>query len=75
MTKIFSIFLSIFYIINILLIILFLYSGSLLGLIIYDDINLQPRITSDFIISSNHFYTFVFISIIGFLTFKEKKNF
>ena len=75
MTKIFSNNKSIFYMINILLIILYLYPGSLLGLIIYDDINLQPRITSDFIISSNHFYTFVFISIIGFLTFKEKKKF
>ena len=41
MTKIFSNNKSIFYMINIFLIILYLYPGSLLGLIIYDDIKLD----------------------------------
>ena len=64
----------IFYTINILLIILYLYPGSLLGWIIYDNKSIQPQITPDFVISSNHFYVFVLISIIGFLTFANSKK-
>jgi len=75
MSKFFSTYKVIFYIINILLIILYLYPGSLLGWIIYDNKSIQPQITPDFVISSNHFYVFVLISIIGFLTFvNSKKN-
>ena len=76
MSKFFSTYKVIFYIINILLIILYLYPGSLLGWIIYDNKSIQPQITPDFVISSNHFYVFVLISIIGFLTFaNSKKNY
>ncbi len=75
MSKFFSRYKIIFYFNNILLIILYLYPGSLLGLIIYDNKSIQPQITPDFVISSNHFYIFVLISIIGFLTFvNSKKN-
>ena len=75
MSKFFSTYKVIFYIINILLIILYLYPGSLLGWIIYGNKSIQPQITSDFIISSNHFYVFMLISIIGFLAFPNfKKN-
>jgi VanZ family protein len=35
---------------------------------------MQPQISSDFIISSNHFIAFAFISIIGFFTFRKKKE-
>ena len=75
MSKFFSRYKIIFYFSNILLIILYLYPGSLLGWIIYDNKSIQPQITPDFVISSNHFYIFVLISIIGFLTFvNSKKN-
>ena len=74
MSKFFSTYKVIFYIINILLIILYLYPGSLLGWIIYDNKSIQPQITPDFVISSNHFYVFVLISIIGFLTFASSKK-
>jgi len=75
MSKFFSRYKIIFYFNNILLIILYLYPGSLLGWIIYDNKSIQPQITPDFVISSNHFYVFVLISIIGFLTFvNSKKN-
>ena len=75
MSKFFSTYKVIFYLINVLLIILYLYPGSLLGWIIYDNKSIQPQITPDFVISSNHFYVFVLISIIGFLTFAySKKN-
>ena len=75
MSKFFSTYKVIFYLINILLIVLYLYPGSLFGWIIYDNKSIQPQITPDFFISSNHFYVFVLISIIGFLTFvNSKKN-
>tara|TARA_B100000424_G_scaffold56339_1_gene40631 strand:+ start:197 stop:592 length:396 start_codon:yes stop_codon:yes gene_type:complete len=75
MSKFFSTYKAIFYTINIFLIILYLYPGSLLGWIIYGNKSIQPQITPDFIISSNHFYVFMLVSIIGFLTFPNfKKN-
>ena len=74
MSKFFSTYKIIFYTINILLIILYLYPGSLLGWIIYDNKSIQPQITPDFVISSNHFYVFMLISIIGFLSFSNSKK-
>ena len=74
MSRFFSTYKIIFYTLNILLIILYLYPGSLLGWIIYDNKSIQPQITPDFLISSNHFYVFVLISIIGFLTFANSKK-
>ena len=65
---------SIFYFINLLIIIFYIFPGSILGLAIYNDINIQPQITPDFIISSNHFYLFVVLSIIGLLTFMTTKQ-
>ena len=63
-----------FYLINLTLIILYLFPGSLLGCIFFDNCKVQPQITSDFIISTNHFYAFSFITILGYLTyFKSKK--
>ena len=59
----------IFYLTNFSLIFLYLFPGSLIGLIIYSDKKIQPQITSDFIISSNHFYVFILLSIISFLSF------
>ena len=74
MSKFFSRYKIIFYFNNIFLIILYLYPGSLLGQMIYDNKSIQPQITPDFVISSNHFYVFVLISIIGFLTFANSKK-
>ena len=69
MTKFFSNHIIIFYAINSFLIIFYLFPGSLIGWIIFGNLDKQPQITRDFIISSNHFYTFLFLTIIGFLTF------
>ena len=74
MTKIFSKFKIIFYFINFFLIFLYIYPGSLIGLVIYGDKKIQPQITPDFIVSSNHFYVFIVISIIGFLSFTTPKQ-
>jgi len=74
MIKFFSNYKIVFYSINFSLIILYLFPGSLIGQVLYGSKKIQPQITPDFIISSNHFYVFVLISIIGFLTFIKKKQ-
>ena len=74
MIKFFSKNRFIFYSINFILIILYIFPGSILGLAIYNDINTQPQITPNFIISSNHFYVFIVLSLIGLLTFKFSKQ-
>ena len=69
-----------FYLANLILIILYLYPGSILGCFLYDagcfydDRFIQPYITKDFLISSNHFYMFVVLSIIGILAYKNTKK-
>ena len=73
MIKFFSNYRIFFYLINLLLIFFYLFPGSILGWIIYSDKRIQPQLTPDFIISSNHFYVFVLLSIIGFLTFIKTK--
>ena len=74
MKKFFSNHIIIFYAINSFLIIFYLFPGSLIGWLIFGNLDKQPQITRDFIISSNHFYTFLFLSIIGFLTFIKQKQ-
>ena len=73
--KFFSNYKIIFYSINISLIILYLFPGSIFGCIFLDNCRTQPQITPDFVkISSNHLYAFVIVSIFGYLTFlKDKK--
>ena len=69
MIKFFSNYKIVFYSINFSLIFLYLFPGSLIGKVLYGSKKIQPQITPDFIISSNHFYVFLFVSIIGFFTF------
>ena len=64
----------IFYLSNFILILLYLFPGSLIGYFLYDDFKLQPQITRDYIISSNHIYAFAVLSLIGFLTYKNSKK-
>ena len=74
MIKFFSNYRIIFYTLNIFLITLYLFPGSLVGWFIYGNKKIQPQITPDFIISSNHFYIFILISAIGFLSFKNQNQ-
>ena len=64
----------IFYFLNIILIFIYLYPGSILGFLINNNIHKQPKITPDFIISTNHLYSFLILSFVGFLTFRKKKQ-
>ena len=64
---------SSFYLSNIFLIIFYLYPASILGCFFYNDCQFQPQLTEDLsYVSSNHFYSFVFISLIGLFSFKKK---
>ena len=73
--KFFSNYKIIFYGINISLIILYLFPGSIFGCILLDNCKTQPQITPDFVkISSNHLYAFFIFSIFGYLTFLKDKQ-
>ena len=74
MTKFFSKYKIIFYLINFIIIILYIFPGSLLGCIFLNDCTIQPQITSDLLISTNHLYAFAFISVIGFYTFTKSNH-
>ena len=64
----------IFYLSNFILILLYLFPGSLIGCFLYNDCKLQPQITRDYVISSNHLYAFAILSLIGFFTYKNSKK-
>ena len=62
---------------NLILIIFYLYPGSLLGCYFYNNCYMQPQITGNFIISSNylissnHFYAFIILSILGLFAYRN----
>ena len=62
-----------FHTFNIGLIILYLYPESIMGWLIYDNFQKQPQITGDFIISSNHFYAFMILSLLGIISFSNEQ--
>ena len=63
-----------FYSANIILIILYLFPGSILGWFLYNDHLIQPQITRDFIISTNHIYAFILLTSLGVLSFHNTKK-
>ena len=63
-----------FYFSNLILMIFYLYPGSIFGCFLYNDCSLQPQITRNFIISSNHFYVFTILSILGIMAYKNTKK-
>ena len=62
-----------FYLCNFILIISYLYPGSILGWFLYNNVSLQPQITPNLnlIVSSNHVYAFLILSLIGFFSYKK----
>ena len=75
MINIFSRYKFIFYSLNFVIIFLYLFPGSILGFFLYGDLKKQPQITPDFLISTNHLYAFLILSVIGFFTFNKKEQF
>ena len=74
MINFFSKYKFIFYLSNIILLVLYLFPGSLLGCYLYNDCQLQPQLNKDFLVSTNHLYAFSLLSIIGFFTFNNSKK-
>jgi len=74
MKKINNILIKSFHCINLILIVLYLYPGSIFGYVLYKNFSIQPQITRDFLISSNHFYVFIILSIVGILAFINTKK-
>ena len=65
-----------FHILNTILIILYIYPGSILGYLIYRDFSKQPQLTSDFFgMSSNHVYAFFLLSVLGLFGYYKVKKF
>ena len=75
MINYFSKYKFLFYLCNFILIVLYLFPGSILGWYLYNDLSLQPQITPNFIVSSNHVYAFLILSFIGFFTYKKIEQF
>ena len=63
----------IFHFSNLTLLFLYLYPGSIFGWLVYGDFQKQPSITSDFIVSSNHVYAFLVLTILGVFSFEKNK--
>jgi hypothetical protein len=69
-----------FHLVNLILIIFYLYPGSLFGCYLYNNCHIQPQITKNFIISSNylissnHFYVFVILSVLGIFAYHGTKK-
>ena len=59
---------------NIILIIFYLYPGSLFGHFLYGDSSIQPQLTRDFIVSSNHLYVFIVLSFLGIVAYQKTPN-
>ena len=64
----------IFHILNVIFIFLYIYPGSVFGFLFYGNSNKQPQITSDFIVSSNHVYAFMMLSIFGFINYYKSNK-
>ena len=74
MINFFSKYKFIFYLSNFILLVLYLFPGSLLGCFLYNDCQLQPQLTKDFLVSTNHLYAFGLLSIIGIITYKNSNK-
>ena len=63
-----------FYSANIILITLYLFPGSILGWFLYNDHLIQPQITYNFIVSTNHMYAFFLLTSLGMFSFHNTKK-
>jgi len=65
---------------NLIIIIFYLYPGSIFGCYLYNNCHIQPQITPNFVISSNylvssnHFYVFTILSAFGIFTYRNTKR-
>ena len=65
---------SIFYFFNFILIILYLFPGSLIDKLLFNDTISHTQLITQFKFSVYHFYAFFFLSIVGFFTYKRSND-
>ncbi len=66
-----------FHAVNVILILMYVYPGSIIGWLAYGDFHKQPQITSDLsFVSINHVYAFLLLSFLGLSSYymKNLKN-
>ena len=63
-----------FHFTNIIFLIIYLYPGSIIGYFLYSDSSIQPQLTKDFIISSNHLYGFIILSALGVIAYQKTQK-
>ena len=65
---------------NLILIIFYMYPGSLMGCYLYNNCHFEIQITQNFVISSdywissNHFYVFIILSTLGIFAYRNTKK-
>ncbi len=75
MINFFSKYKFIFYLSNLILLVLYLYPGSFLGCYLFNNCEYDPQITKDFLlVSMNHFYAFILLSVIGLFTYNKQSK-
>ena len=76
MDKVNNFFQKLFHLMVLLLVLLYLYPGSILGFLIYGDFRLQPQILENFMyFSFNHFFIFSLITCLGFFSYLNNPKF
>jgi len=63
-----------FHLLNIILILFYIYPGSIVGWIVYQNLEYQPQISREFIVSLNHFFAFILLSLLGILSYLNNKK-
>ncbi len=63
-----------FQVLNVIFIIIYVFPGSILGYFLYRDFSAQPQITGDFLVSSNHVYAFLVLSLLGLIAYYKSKK-
>ena len=63
-----------FHMINTIFLALYIFPGSILGFLLYGNLHKQPQLTGDFIVSSNHVYAFIILSLFGLFSYYKSNK-
>ncbi len=63
-----------FHMINTIFLVLYIFPGSILGFLLYGNLHKQPQFTADFIVSSNHVFAFIILSLFGLFSYYKSNK-
>ena len=63
-----------FHMINTIFLVLYIFPGSILGFLLYGNLHKQPQLTADFIVSSNHVFAFIILSLFGLFSYYKSNK-